>query len=286
MTGLPPTRPRILLTNDDGVHAEGLVAIRRALETVADVTVVAPDRPRSACGHAITLHKPLRAFPARLADGSEAIATSGTPSDCVLLALRGLLPDEGRPHIVVSGVNDGPNLGWDLTYSGTVSAAMEGCTLGVPSVALSAVRMDAFPYADEDFGYPRADRPPINYDAAAAFARHLVPVLIEHRLPDFTLLNVNVPSLPLEEIRGVQLTRQGIRKYVGTAERRTDPSGRPYWWLGGDKPEDVVDEGTDVAAIHNRAISVTPIHMDLTAYPVMEELHQWIHIEAFGAGRA
>jgi len=274
---------RVLLTNDDGVHAEGLLALKRAMESVAEVTVVVPDRPRSACGHAITLHKPLRAVPVRMADGSEAIATSGTPSDCVMLALRGLLPEEKRPDLVISGVNDGPNLGWDLTYSGTVSAAMEACTIGVPSVAISAVRMDAFPYDQEDFGFPRPDRTPLNFETAAAFARHLAGVLAEHRLPPFTLLNVNVPSLPLEEVRGVRLTRQGIRKYVGRAERRVDPSGRPYWWLGGDQPEDVVEEGADVTAIHDRAISVTPIHMDLTAYPVMEALHQWTHIEAFGA---
>lgn len=275
----------ILLTNDDGVQAEGLLALKRAFDGAAGVsrvTVVAPDRPRSACGHAITLHKPLRAVPFRMADGSEATATSGTPSDCVMLALRGLLPEGQTPDLVISGINDGPNLGWDLTYSGTVSAAMEACTIGVPSIAISTVRMDAFPYATEDYGAPRPDRPPLNYDTAAAFAAHLAGVLMEHRLPEFTFLNVNVPDLPMDEVRGVRLTRQGIRKYVGKAERRTDPSGRPYWWLGGDRPEDVMDEGADVTAIHDRAISVTPIHMDLTAYPVMDDLHQWTHIEAFG----
>lgn len=270
---------RILLTNDDGVHAPGLLALRQAMSAVAHVTVVAPDRPRSASGHAITLHKPLRAVPVRMADGFEAIATSGTPADCVMLAVRGLL--EHKPTLVVSGINDGPNLGWDLTYSGTVSAAMEGCIVGVPSVAVSCVRLDTPPYATEDFGVPRPDRPPLNFDTAAAFAAHVARVLAEHTLPPFTLLNVNVPSLPASQVNGVRLTRQGVRKYVGQAERRVDPMGRPYYWLGGDLPEDVMDPGTDVMAIHDHAISVTPIHMDLTAYPVMEALHQWTHIEGF-----
>lgn len=276
---------RILLTNDDGVQAPGLLMLKNAITQAPGVTaidVVAPDRPRSACGHAITLHKPLRAAPARMADGSEALATSGTPSDCVLLSLRGLLPEDRKPDLVISGINDGPNLGWDLTYSGTVSAAMEACSLGVPSVAISTVRMDAFPYATEDYGFPRPDRPPLSYETAAAFAAHLAGILNEHHLPPFTFLNVNVPDIPHDEVQGVRLTRQGIRKYVGQAEQRMDPSGRPYWWLGGDRPEDVMEKGADVTAIHERAISVTPIHMDLTAYPVMESLHQWTHIEAFG----
>ncbi|HEY3265483.1 MAG TPA: 5'/3'-nucleotidase SurE [Armatimonadota bacterium] len=272
---------RILLTNDDGVHAEGLLALKQALDDVAEVEIVAPDRPRSACGHSVTLHKPLRVATVTLADGSLAQACSGTPSDCVMLALRGLLHE--RPDLVMSGINNGPNLGWDLTYSGTVSAAMEACIIGVPSVALSCVSMDAKPYVIEDDEFPRPDRPPLNYDVAAAFAAHLAGVLSEHSLPPFSLLNVNVPSVPAAEINGVRLTRQGVRKYVGDAERRLDPMGRPYYWLGGDHPEDVMEDGTDVTAIYNREISVTPVHLDLTAYPVMESLHQWTHIEGFKA---
>jgi 5'-nucleotidase len=270
---------RVLLTNDDGVQAAGLLALKRAMDGVAEPTVIAPDRPRSASGHAITLHKPLRVADVRLSDGSAARATSGTPADGVMLALRGLLGH--RPDLVISGINDGPNLGWDLTYSGTVSAAMEACMFGVPAVALSVVRMDAPPYVREDEELPRTDRPPLHYEVAAAFARHLARVLCEHHLPPFTLLNVNVPSLPAAEITGVRLTRQGVRQYVGDVVERKDPMGRPYYWLGGDKPEDVIEEGTDVHAIHDRAISVTPVHMDLTAYPVMEALHQWTRIEAF-----
>jgi 5'-nucleotidase len=270
---------RVLLTNDDGVQAPGLLALKTAVAEVAETVVVAPDRPRSASGHAITLHKPLRVADVRLADGSAARATSGTPSDCVMLSLRGLLDEP--PRLVLSGINDGPNLGWDLTYSGTVSAAMEACMFGVPSVALSVVRMDAAPYVREDDDLPRPDRPPLHYEVAAAFARHLTNVLSEHHLPPYTLLNVNVPSLPASEITGVRLTRQGVRKYVGNLVKRKDPMGRAYYWLGGDKPEDIIEEGTDVHAIHTRAISVTPVHMDLTAYPVMDALHQWTSIEAF-----
>jgi 5'-nucleotidase len=270
---------RTLLTNDDGVQAAGLLALKTAISSASDTVVVAPDRPRSASGHAITLHKPLRVAHVRLADGSDAMATSGTPSDCVMLALRGLL--DHTPDLVVSGINDGPNLGWDLTYSGTVSAAMEACMFGVPSVAISVVRMDAAPYVREDDDMPRTDRPPPHYEVAAAFARHLAGVLCEHHLPPYTLLNVNVPSLPASEITGVRLTRQGVRQYVGDVVVRKDPMGRPYYWLGGDKPKDVIEEGTDVHAIHERAISVTPVHMDLTAYPVMDALHQWTRIESF-----
>jgi 5'-nucleotidase len=270
---------RILLTNDDGVHAEGLLALKLAMAEVAEVTVVAPDRPRSASGHSITLHKPLRVSNVRLADGSPAMACTGTPSDCVMLALRGLLTF--TPDIVFSGINDGPNLGWDLTYSGTVSAAMEACMIGVPSVAMSAVRMDAYPFVKDEPELPFAERQPTDFTVAARFAAHLATVLAEHRIPPFNLLNVNVPSLPGAEMRGVKLTRQGVRQYVGALERQLDPSGKPYYWMGAEKPEDIVEDGTDVAAVHARAISVTPIHLDLTAYPIMDALHQWTHIEAF-----
>jgi 5'-nucleotidase len=272
----------ILLTNDDGVHSAGLLALKQALEGLAEVTVVAPDRPRSACGHAITLHKPLRVATVKMADGSDAVATTGTPSDCVMLALRSLLPEP--PDLVVSGINDGPNLGWDLTYSGTVTAAMEASIAGIPAVAISCVSMDrhlaAGILAEEDeLEVSPADREPLNFPMAAEFAAHLVRVLERHRLAPQTLLNVNVPSVPREELQGVRLTRQGVRKYPGQVERRKDPMGRDYYWLGGDLPEDVLEEGTDVWAVAERAVSVTPIHLDLTAYPLLNELHQWTHIE-------
>jgi 5'-nucleotidase len=257
---------RILLTNDDGVHADGLLAVKHALERVGEVVVVAPDRPRSACGHSITLHKPLRVSNVTLSDGSAAYATSGTPSDCVTLAILDLLR-ERRPDLVVSGINHGPNLGWDLTYSGTVSAAMEGAILGMQAVSISVawrlVRM-----IEEEEG----PAPPINFTHAAAFAELLARELEHRPLPPHTLLNVNVPPRPPS---GVEITRQGIRRYPGKVDRRVDPMGRAYYWLGGDDPQDQMEEGTDVNAVAEGRISVTPIQLDLTDHTLLRELQGW-----------
>jgi 5'-nucleotidase len=257
---------RILLTNDDGVHAEGLLAVKKALEPVGEVTVVAPDRPRSACGHSITLHKPLRVATVTLADGSTAYATSGTPSDCVTLAALDLLRGS-RPDLVVSGINHGPNLGWDLTYSGTVSAAMEGAILGMQSFSISvAWRLQRM--IEEEEG----PAPPIDFSHAARFAARLAALLAKRPLPPHTLLNVNVPP---RAPSGVEVTRQGIRRYPGKVDRRVDPMGRTYYWLGGDDPQDQMEEGTDVKAVAEGRISVTPIQLDLTDHPLLTELATW-----------
>jgi 5'-nucleotidase len=258
---------RILITNDDGVHAEGLLVLKRALEPLAEVTIVAPDRPRSACGHSITLHKPLRLSQVTLADGSPAHTTSGTPSDCVTLALLEVMRSR-RPDMVISGINDGPNLGWDLTYSGTVSAAMEGAINGLQAFAISvAWRLERVIQEEED-----TPRPPTDFSVAARFATRLVERLREHPLPPHTLLNVNVPpGQPL----GAEVTRQGIRRYPGRVEGRLDPMGRPYYWLGGDLPEDTLEAGTDVHAVAHDRISVTPIQLDLTDYPVLQQIAGW-----------
>lgn len=254
---------RILLTNDDGVQAEGLLHLHRALRPIADLVVVAPDRPRSACGHSITLHKPLRLSRAELADGSPAWSSNGTPSDCVTLGLLDLLKDS-PPDLVISGINHGPNLGWDLTYSGTVSAAMEGTILGVQSVAISLAWR--FRRVIEEEGEPL---PPMRFEHAAAFAAELAQSLAEKSLPPHTLLNVNVPN---DAPRAVLLTRQGVRRYPAKLERRVDPMGRPYYWIGGDDPEDVHDDGTDVNAIADGFLSVTPVQLDLTDFPLLEDL--------------
>lgn len=248
---------RILLTNDDGVHAEGILALAQVLRPFAEVVIVAPDRPRSASGHSITLHKPLRANHVTLQDGTPALATNGTPSDCVALAIRQLLDE--RPELIISGINKGPNLGLDLTYSGTVSAAMEGAILGVPSFAISVAS-----YAD-----------PLSYEPAAAFAAQLARELQQRRLPPFTLLNVNVPGLSQAEIAGTQVTRLGRRHYPERVEKRTDPFGRDYYWLGGEPPTDELEEGTDVKAIADGYISVTPVHLDLTQYTLIPEVRRW-----------
>lgn len=247
----------ILVTNDDGIHADGLLALKRALDAIGQVHVVAPDRPRSACGHSITLHKPLRADRVRLRDGSVGYATNGTPSDCVSLALLGVV--DGPVDLVVSGINSGPNLGWDLTYSGTVSAAMEGAIMGVQSFAISVATYDR----------------EVDYSAAAVLAKRLACILQSHSLPENTLLNVNVPPLPANEIKGIMITRQGKRRYSGNLEKRSDPTGRDYYWLGGDLPVDHLVDGTDVKAIADDIVSVTPVHLDLTDYRALEQVGAW-----------
>jgi 5'-nucleotidase len=247
----------ILITNDDGIHADGLIALRSALDELGTVHVVAPDRPRSACGHSITLHKPLRADKVKLRDGSTAYAGSGTPSDCVSLAMLGLI--EEPIDLVVSGINHGPNLGWDLTYSGTVSAAMEGAIGGAQSFSISVTAYKV-----------RAD-----YSLTAAFAARLAKTLLQRKLPEGTFLNVNVPALPAAQIKGVMLTKQGKRRYAGNLEKRVDPVGRAYYWLGGDPPRDHLEDGTDVKAIADGYISVTPIHLDLTDHAALELMKSW-----------
>jgi len=247
----------ILITNDDGIHADGILALRAALSEIGQVHVVAPDRQRSACGHSITLHKPLRLKEVRLADGSTGYACSGTPSDCVSLAMLGALGVEF--DVVVSGINHGPNLGWDLTYSGTVSAAMEGTVAGLPSVALSVASYDAN----------------VRYETAARVGAQIVRLVSEKSLPDGTLVNVNVPGVPDGEIAGVEVTAAGKRTYEGVLEKRRDPMGRDYYWLGGDVPVDHLVEGTDVYAIAHNRISVTPIHLDLTDRGTLQALGSW-----------
>lgn len=247
----------ILITNDDGVHAEGLMALKAALEKIGRVFVVAPDRPRSACGHSITLHKPLRAEKVVIKDGSVAYASNGTPSDCISLGLLGIIKEP--VDLVVSGINHGPNLGWDLTYSGTVSAAMEGAITGIRSFAISVTSHSSH----------------IDYRVAAKFAVDLAEILGKHNLPESTLLNVNIPDLPTSDIKGIQITRQGKRRYSGQLEKRTDPMGRDYYWLGGDLPVDTLEEGTDVRAVREGWVSITPVHLDLTDYGSIEAVRSW-----------
>ncbi len=211
-----PDRPQLLLTNDDGIYAEGIAVLRAALLEVGEVTVVAPERPRSASGHAITLHKPLRADLVQLPQGGEGYASNGTPSDCVVLGLYALMP---HCDLVIAGINLGPNLGEDLTYSGTVSAAMEGAICGKPALAASIAV-----YERPDFG------------PAARFIARLARQVLQHGLPPDVLLNVNVPNLPEDALAGVAITHQGKRRYEGRVERRVDPRGRPYYWLIPSRP--------------------------------------------------
>lgn len=241
----------ILVTNDDGYAAPGLLVLKKALEKVGNVMVVAPDQNWSAVGHVKTMHKPLRLTQIQLADGTAAYASSGAPSDCVALVMLGAIGF--KPDLIVSGINPNSNLGHDVTYSGTVTAAMEGAIAGVPSFAVS-VESDAA------------------YDQAAAFAAKLAPIVLQHRLPRDVLLNVNVPNGP---IKGVQLTRMGQRVYNDELVARLDPRGKPYYWIGGEAPTGIPDDGTDIGALHNGYISVTPIQMDMTAYRFFETLKSW-----------
>ena len=249
---------RVLITNDDGISSPGLVALVRAFQRSAETYVVAPEHERSATGHAITLHKPLRAHPAAIPGSPvRAWATNGTPADCVALGVLDLL--EGRrPDVVLSGINVGPNIGRDLTYSGTVSGAMEGAIFGVPSIAVS---IGAF-------------RDPI-FVVAAEFAVHLARTMLERGLPDDTLLNVNVPNLPKEEIEGIVITRQGTKRYVSRLEKRTDPRGRTYYWLTGEPAPLPDEEGTDSWALARGRISITPIGLDLTDARLREAMGAW-----------
>lgn len=251
---------RILVTNDDGIEAEGLHALVRACEELGQVTVVAPHHDRSASGHSITLHKPLRVSEAKI-PGSKAVAwaATGTPADCVLLAMYGLLPEP--PHVVLCGINLGPNIGHDLTYSGTVSGAMEAAILGLPAIAVS---LDAE-------AQPRA-----RFEVAAFFAAALAGEVVRRGIPPDTLLNVNIPNLELSQIRGVQVTRQSARRYRSRLERRADPRGRPYYWIVGERASaEEAEPGTDSYALQFGFVSVTPLRMDLTHPDLVTTLVDW-----------
>jgi 5'-nucleotidase len=243
----------ILLTNDDGVTAPGLLALKQAFETLGKITVVAPARNYSAAGHRKTMHKPLRLEPAPLADGASAWACSGAPSDAVALALLGFIKE--KVDLVVSGINPYYNVGQDLTYSGTVTAALEAVIAGVPGVAVST----------------EAGSPP-DYAPAARFAARLVEAVSRHGLPPGIVLNVNVPP----ENKGVLVTRQGQRVYRDELVERHDPRGKPYYWIGGEMPGGLPDPGTDFWALEQGFVSITPLQLDLTAYKVMPELETWI----------
>ncbi|MER2599009.1 MAG: 5'/3'-nucleotidase SurE [Caldilineales bacterium] len=248
----------ILVTNDDGVFSPGLLALKQALTALGEVTVFAPDRNWSAAGHSKTMHKPLRIHPVTLADGSPAFSTNGAPSDCVGLALLGAIPR--LPDLVVSGINNGANMGHDVTYSGTVAGAMEAVVGGVPAIAAS---MNSRTWAD--------------FAALTAVVVQLAQHILRAGLPADVLLNVNAPAIPSAEVRGVQVTRLGRRIYRDVLVERTDPFGKPYYWIGGDPPDGVAEEGTDIGALAAGYISVTPLTLDMTAAPLMPALQEWVN---------
>ena len=250
---------RILVTNDDGVYSPGLLALKQSLAPLGEVVVVAPDRPRSATGHAITLHKPLRIREVKLPDGSTAHAVNGTPADCVVLGYHIVM--EQRCSIVASGINPGANLGWDVNYSGTVAAALEGAILDVPSFALSIVT--------------EAEPDAVDYSLAAGFAARLARTLEGDSTMKRVCLNVNVPEGGRADLRSVAVTRQGSQQYENGIDVTKDPAGKPCYWFGGVLLTGEAEPGTDVAAIQEQRISVTPLGLDLTAHGVLPQLREW-----------
>jgi len=249
----------ILVTNDDGVQAPGLLALAQEMRRIGEVSVFAPDRNWSASGHVKTMHRPLRIRETTLADGTLALMTDGAPSDCVALALLGHLK---KVDLVVSGINPYANIGDDITYSGTVTAAMEAAIANVPGIAVSLHTTSSF----------KGER---DYGPAARAARKIVEKVFQNGLPPRLTLNVNVPNLPDEDIKGYQITRQGVRIYKDELVVREDPHGRPYYWIGGEYPTAHLEDDHDYYAIEHGYVSITPIQLDLTDYKVMPRLKEW-----------
>jgi 5'-nucleotidase len=255
-----PDRPLILITNDDGIDANGIAALVSALDGLGDLAVVAPEREQSAVGHAITVRDPVRAhsWPVELGHRDVwARAVTGTPADCVKLACQKLLPR--RPDLVVSGINHGPNTAVNVIYSGTVSAATEATILGVPAIAVSLCSWD-----------PEAD-----FEGAGRYAREIADRVLREGLAPGTLLNVNVPPGDYDALHGIAITRQARARWEEEFHERRDPFDRPYFWLGGEFVD--LDEGgdTDLAAIKSGFVSVTPLHHDMTSYEQVEALASW-----------
>ena len=243
---------RILLSNDDGVTSEGLSALADALSHLGEVYTVAPDRDQSASSHSLTLTRPLRMEKI----SEKKFSVDGTPTDCINLAVNGILKD-GKPDLVVSGINTAANMGDDITYSGTVSATMEATLLKIPSIAVSM-------NAKKDFVF----------QTGAHYARLVAELVLQTGLPEDTLLNVNVPNLPLGRVKGIRITRQGKRVYKTPIVEKTDPRGKKYYWIGGDKLDSVRIENSDIASVEDGYVSVTPIKLDMTDYAYMEELEK------------
>ena len=249
----------IFVTNDDGIEAPGLKALAEALEALDEVYVVAPDRERSAVGMAITLHQPLRAKQIR----TRAYSVDGTPVDCVDLALGALLPEP--PQLLVSGINQGQNLGADIHFSGTVGAAKKGTLSGIPSIAVSLALEQVVEQPAE-----------FHYKTAATIACRIAKQAIEKGIPSHILLNVNVPNCRLSEVRGIKITRQDRGNYSINAITRMDRGGRPYYWIGGERTQIDFGGDTDLHAIHNGRVSITPVQLDFTEHTLITPLKSWL----------
>lgn len=249
---------KILISNDDGIGASGIRALSQALSFENDVYIVAPDRERSAAGHSLTLHSPLRVEMVEARFGSKKTwITSGTPGDCIKLALNEILAKNEKPDIIISGINHGPNLGVDILYSGTVSCAMEGAMLGYPSIAVSLSSMNA---TDEDFVF------------TSQFITNFLPKIKKINFPKKSILNINTPSLPKEDIAGIAITRLGTHVFSDKYEKRLDPRGKTYYWMAGELLKYDKNDDTDICAIMSNKISITPITFEMTYEKIIPEL--------------
>jgi 5'-nucleotidase len=246
----------ILITNDDGIYAEGIYALATALKRAGNVTVVAPDTQRSAVGHAITITDPLRVTEAKRNGKFFGYAASGTPADCVKLGIKAIM--KKRPDLVVSGINLGGNQGYNILYSGTVSGATEGALLGIPSLAVS---LDTF--KNPDFG------------PSAEFAVKMARLMARRTVPPGTLINVNLPNLPAKKIKGVRITNQSLTSFNDWFDKRKDPHGNTYYWMTGDYTPKDPEKTSDLNALLAGYVSVTPIQFDLTNYKFITELESW-----------
>ncbi len=243
---------RILLTNDDGISSLALTQLRRVLSPFGRVITIAPDRNQSATSHSLTLHRPLRIHTV----GEDAYSVDGTPTDCVLVAFHGQLGEP--PDLVVSGINHGPNMGEDVFYSGTVAAAIAAVLQGVPGIAASLVT-----------------RQPTDFTDSADIVGRLVRQVLERGLTRRMLLNINIPFLPPNKVKGVKVTRLGTRVYEDTLVRKVDPRGQDYFWIGGEDPVWRPDEGTDFHSVHAGHVSVTPLQLELTDHSARADLQEW-----------
>ena len=248
---------KILVSNDDGIYSEGIQALREAMMEIGEAIVYAPHKQQSAVGHAITTHLPLRVNPYYSNGEFFGYAVTGTPADCVKLAVTTLL--EEKLDLIVSGINHGSNAAINVIYSGTVSAATEGTILGIPSIAFSLTT-----YTDFDFSY------------AKKVAKKIALTVLKYGLPPGVLLNVNIPAVPEEQINGIRITRQGKSRWNDYFEKRLDPNNREYYWLTGTMDTIELDSDSDIRAIQGNFVSVTPIQFDLTAYHFLDELKKWL----------
>jgi len=251
---------KILISNDDGILSNGIRALIEALSPCHDVFVVAPDRERSAAGHSLTLHTPLRVEEVDAKYGAKKCwMTTGTPGDCVKLAINAILAEDEKPDIVISGINHGPNLGADILYSGTVSCAMEGAMMGYPSIAtsLASLRNEY-----EDFKF------------ASEFIAQLLNRLDKYKIPPKTILNINIPGLEKEDIAGIAITELGNRIFTDDYEKRIDPRGKVYYWMAGELVTEHENANSDIAAVRNNKISITPVTYEMTRKNIIQELEQ------------